>query len=102
MINEAFAGQMPILIEILKKYKLSTAYLFGSVITDRFKPDSDIDLLINFQEGLEPLEQGSLMWDLRFDLRDTLNREVDLLTEKSLKNPYFIEELNEKKIKIYG
>jgi predicted nucleotidyltransferase len=35
-------------------------------------------------------------------LEDHLKRPVDLITETSLKNPYFIEEVNETKMKIYG
>jgi len=35
-------------------------------------------------------------------LRDYFNREIDLITEKSLKNPYFIKEINETKKLIYG
>ena len=82
-------------------HKIRNAYLFGSAATDGFNEKSDIDLLINFEDGLEPLERGELMWDLQFALEDTLHREVDLLTEGSLKNPYFIKELNETKQLIY-
>ena len=55
MINEAFAPQMPILIELLKKHKIKNAYFFGSVLTDKFNEESDLDLLINFQDKVKPL-----------------------------------------------
>lgn len=57
---------------------------------------------MNFKDGLEPLERGKLWWDLHDSLRDSLKREVDLLSERALKDPYFIKELNETKVKIYG
>jgi uncharacterized protein len=39
---------------------------------------------------------------LHDELRDLFNREIDLVTERSLKNPYFINELNETRFLIYG
>ena len=101
MINTAFQKLLPLVIEILRKHKVKDAYLFGSATTDKFNESSDVDLLINFEEGLAPLEKGELMLDLQIALQDKLKRDIDLLTESSLKNPYFIEEVKEKRIKIY-
>ena len=90
------------IISLFEKHKIKDAYLFGSALTDSFGEKSDVDFLVNFNDDLEPLEKGELMWSLRFSLEDSLNRPIDLITESSLKNPYFIEELNETKQKIYG
>ena len=101
MIHPDIYIQLPLVIQLLKKHKIKCAFLFGSAVTDRFNNESDIDLLINFEDGLDPLEKGELILDLQIALEDNLHRDVDLLVESSLKNPYFIEEINEKKIKIY-
>ena len=101
-VNRSIQSHIPLIISLFEKHKIKDAYLFGSVLTDRFDEKSDIDFLVNFVENLDPLEKGELLWSLRFSLEDNLNRPIDLITESSLKNPYFIEELNEKKIKIYG
>lgn len=93
---------MPLLIELLKKYKVQSAYLFGSVLTNRFSENSDIDILVNYDEKMDPLEMGENLMDLYIALQDGLNKKVDLLTERSLKNPYFIQEINATKLKIYG
>jgi len=94
---------LPLIISLFEKHKIKDAYLFGSVITDKFdEKKSDVDFLVNFIDGIEPLEKGELLWSLRFSLEDNLKRPVDLITETSLKNPYFIEEINETKVKIYG
>ncbi len=82
--------------------KIEKAYLFGSVTTDKFNQNSDIDFLIKFKEGLKPLEKGELWWNLHDSLRDLFNRKVDIVTESSLKNPYFIKELEKTKQLIYG
>lgn len=102
MLHPAFQAQLPIVSKLFQENKIKTAYAFGSVISNEFNDTSDIDLLINFQEGLEPLEKGKIWWDLHDTLRQLFNREIDLVIEDSLKNPYFIEEINEKKQLIYA
>lgn len=101
MIHPNLQPALDTMIELFKKHKVKNAFLFGSALTERFDKDSDIDILINFNEGMAPLEKGELIWSLRFALEDALQRDVDLITEPSLKNPYFIEELHEKRVKIY-
>ena len=88
--------------QFFQKHKIEKAYVFGSALTDDFNENSDIDFLVKFQEGLDPLEKGEMWWGLHDVLRDFFNREIDIVTEKSLKNPYFIKELNETKKLIYG
>lgn len=102
MVHPQFQNQLPIVMQLMKEHKVKNAFVFGSVVTNQFNDQSDVDFLVNFEDNLEPLEKGELMWSLRFALQDSLHREIDLLTESSLKNPYFIEEINEKKILIYG
>ena len=94
---------IPLIISLIEKHKIKEAYLFGSVITEKFNEEkSDIDLLVNFFDGIDPLEKGELIWNLRFALEDNLKKPIDLITESSLKNPYFIEEIKETRVKIYG
>lgn len=87
---------------IFETHKISKAYLFGSVLNKKFTDDSDIDFIIEFQKNVSPIEKATLWWSLHDSLRDLFHREIDLLTESSLKNPYFIKELNETKELIYG
>jgi predicted nucleotidyltransferase len=94
---------LPLIVSLFEEHKIKDAYLFGSAITDKFdEQNSDVDILVNFIDGIDPLEKGELLWNLRFSLEDSLARPIDLITETSLKNPYFIEEINETKLKIYG
>jgi len=102
MLHPTLQAQLPLVAKLFKEHKIKSAYAFGSVISDKFNDESDIDLLINFEEGLEPLEKGEIWWNLHDMLRDIFNREIDMLIEGSLKNPYFIEEINEKKQLIYA
>jgi predicted nucleotidyltransferase len=102
MIHPSIVPLLPKVVSLLAKHKVKNAYLFGSVLTNNFNVESDIDFLINFEEDLNPLQKGDLWWSLHDSLRDILNREVDLISEKSLKNPFFIKNINKTKNKIYG
>lgn len=93
--------KLPELTRILKLHKVKRAYAFGSVCTDKFDKDSDVDLLIAFEEGIDPIEYGDLYWSLDEKLPKLLHRSVDILTEKQLRNPYFIKVLNRTKTPLY-
>ncbi|OYU85749.1 MAG: nucleotidyltransferase [Flavobacterium sp. BFFFF2] len=101
MINNQLLPYLPHTFELFKKHKVKNAYLFGSALTDSFNENSDVDLLINFLDYSNPLEIGQSIWDLEDAMEQLFNRKVDLLTERSLKNPYFIAELNNTKKLIY-
>jgi predicted nucleotidyltransferase len=92
-------------IEIIKAlcmtHNVKSLFAFGSVCTDNFDDKSDIDLLISF----EPMEYGDYA-DTYFNLADKFEnlfrRPVDLITEKSLSNPFFIDSINQTKTLLYG
>jgi uncharacterized protein with HEPN domain/predicted nucleotidyltransferase len=70
------------------------------VCTENFNKNSDIDLLISFK----PMDYGDYAdtyFELTEEFEKILNRPVDLVTDKSLGNPYFIESLNKTKTPIY-
>lgn len=102
MIHSSIQSYLPQVIELFVKHKIRSAYVFGSVLTDNFNEQSDVDFLVNLLDGLDPVDTGEHLWDLEFELSDLLHRKIDLLTERSLKNPYFIKELNQTKVPIYG
>jgi predicted nucleotidyltransferase len=82
-------------------HNVETLFAFGSVCTDKFNDKSDVDLLISFK----PMDYGDYA-DAYFDLADKFeslfHRSVDLVTDKSLSNPYFIDSINQIKTLIYG
>ena len=93
---------IPDIKTLLLRHKIKKAYLFGSAVTKSFSTISDIDLLVNIQDDIDPAEAGGHLWDLQEELEDLLKRQIDLITERSLKNPYFIAEINRTKVQIYG
>ena len=89
------------ILDLCKKYKVKTLYAFGSVLTDKFNDKSDVDLIVDFKRM--PLKVYSdNYYDFKFSLEDMLNRPVDLLEYKAIRNPYFLENVNKHKKLIYG
>ena len=86
--------------ELCVSHKVKSLYAFGSVLTDDFNSNSDIDLIVDFKE-IDVVDYADNYFDLKFSLQDIFNRSVDLLEEQALKNPYFKEELNKKKVIVY-
>ena len=87
--------------KLCEQHKVDKLYAFGSVLTDRFSKDSDVDLVVNFTDM--PVEvYADNYFDFKFSLEDMLNRRIDLLEGQAIKNPYFIQQLDETKQLIYG
>jgi len=89
------------LINYCKKYHVIRMFAFGSVTGDKFREESDIDLLISFSEKLSLEDYADNFFDLYYNLETLFNRKIDLLTERSLSNPYLIESINEQKQLVY-
>ena len=72
--------------EFCRKWKITELALFGSVLRDDFRPDSDIDILVTFTDDC-----GHSLFDLaqmQEQLKDILGREIELVEKKSLRNPF--------------
>jgi len=86
---------------ICQTLKIKRLYAFGSVVSDKFTDKSDIDFLISFSDNLSVDEYTNNYFSLHYKLRELFNREIDIVTERTLSNPYFIESINETKELIY-
>ena len=75
--------------------------MFGSVCTTNFSEDSDIDFLISFSD-ISPEEYADNYFELHYKLEEIFQRPIDLVTEGSLSNPFFIKALEETKQLIYA
>ncbi|MDO9593428.1 MAG: nucleotidyltransferase domain-containing protein [Lutibacter sp.] len=91
----------PEIIKLCKEHKVKSLYAFGSVLTDKFNDESDIDLIVDFV-NMEVEDYADNYFDFKFSLQDILKRPIDLLEEQSIKNPYFRKAVNQKKQLVYG
>ncbi|MEK7406696.1 MAG: nucleotidyltransferase family protein [Acidobacteriota bacterium] len=69
--------------EICRRYRVKELSVFGSAARGDLRPDSDIDLLVEFQPG-SPVGLFEL-WDLNDELERLLERRVDLVTKGGIR-----------------
>ena len=87
--------------ELCKKHKVANLFVFGSVLTDRFTKGSDIDFIVDFND-VDLYDYADNYFDFKFSLEDILNRDVDLLEDKAVKNPYLRKSIDSSKQLVYG
>jgi len=79
---------------------VNSLYVFGSVCTDKFNEKSDIDLLISFKT-MDFGDYADTYFELAEEFEKLFKRQVDLVTDKSSSNPYFIQSINKSKTLLY-
>jgi hypothetical protein len=72
--------------EFCRKWHVTELALFGSVLRDDFRPDSDVDVLVTFEAGFRPALDDWL--DMEDELAATLGRKVDLVEKSRVENPF--------------
>ncbi len=75
--------------DFCKRHAVRKLALFGSVLRDDFRPDSDVDVLVEFEPGHVP---GLAFFAMQDELTELLKREVELHTPAFL-SPYFRREV---------
>ena len=81
------------IIDLCKKHKVHKLFVFGSILTNRFNDKSDVDLVVDFFDNY---------FDFKYSLEELLGREIDLLEEQTIKNPYLKKNVDATKTLIYG
>jgi len=74
------------IIDFCRRWKVVELSLFGSVVGEGFRPDSDVDVLVSFA----PEARWSLfdLVTMQDELREVFGREVDLVEREGLVNPF--------------
>ena len=93
---------LPQIVSLFKKNRIAQAYTFGSSNSDAFTANSDFDFLISFDKSLSPIQKGENWFSLYYSLKKILKRDIDLVREEDIKNPYLLESINENRELIYG
>jgi uncharacterized protein len=70
--------------ELALRYHVNTIGLFGSIVRDDFTPQSDVDILVDFSAPV-----GIEFIDLADYIEKKLNRKIDLVSRKAIKDKYF-------------
>jgi uncharacterized protein len=100
-MNKIVLDKMEDLKRLCIKYNVNSMFLFGSVCTNRFNEKSDIDILISF-DNISIEQYTDNYFDLHYALENLFSRKIDLLTDNSLSNPYFIKGMEQTKQLVYA
>lgn len=91
------------IIELCKKFHVRKLWVFGSILTSRFRPESDIDLCVDFDwKNIPLMDAADNFFDFQSSLENLLKRKIDITDDSAVRNRYFREELNETRRLIYG
>jgi predicted nucleotidyltransferase len=71
--------------DFCRRHHIRKLAVFGSALREDFRPDSDVDVLVEFDPGHTP---GLAFFGMEQELSELLRRKVDLNTPKFL-SPYF-------------
>jgi predicted nucleotidyltransferase len=70
--------------QLSEKYHVNSIGLFGSIVRPDFKPESDIDIMVDFSQPI-----GIEFIDLADDLEKLLERKVDLVSKAGIRPQYY-------------
>ncbi|HWZ02771.1 MAG TPA: nucleotidyltransferase domain-containing protein [Mucilaginibacter sp.] len=87
--------------QLCNAHHVKTLFAFGSVLSDKFKTESDIDLVVDIDSN-DPFDYSDNYFALKFQLENILNRSIDLLEDKAIKNPFLKKQIDNTKVLIYG
>ena len=100
-MNKIISDNINKIRSVCEENNVKSLFAFGSVIEGRFTEKSDIDLLISFNP-MKHEDYAENYFIVADKFEDIFHRPVDLITDKSLGNPYFINSLNKTKTLLYG
>ncbi len=91
---------LPQIKQLMQQYGVETAYLFGSAATGTMNKDSDVDFIIRFPDDMHYTTYADNYFALADALEALLKKNVELVTEKTLKNPYLVQSINRHKLQL--
>ena len=76
------------------------AYLFGSAAIGNMTENSDVDFVVSFNPELSYTEYGNNYFQLVYALQKLLKKDIDIIAEETITNPYLLQSINSKKIAV--
>ncbi len=89
------------IITLCQEHKVGKLFVFGSILTNRFNDQSDVDMVVDFDK-VDLEDYADNYFDFKYSLEELLGREVDLLEEKAIRNPILKRNIDNSKQLVYG
>ena len=100
-MNQIITKSTEKIVALCKQHSVVSLYVFGSVLTSDFNSDSDIDFLVHFNTA-DISDYVTNYFSLKHSLESELGRPVDLVEDKSIRNPVFRHNVDRTKVPLYG
>ena len=100
-MNPILSSKLKAIAKLCDENKVKTLYAFGSICSENFNKDSDVDFLLTFKPEISIEQYTNNYFELHYELANLFNRKIDLITERSLSNPFFIKSVNNSKQLVY-
>ncbi|AFZ08629.1 DNA polymerase beta domain protein region [Oscillatoria nigro-viridis PCC 7112] len=86
VVTDRLKVSLDAIAQFCQRWNIVEFALFGSVLRDDFRPDSDVDVLVTY----EPSHRLTLsdLWSMQEQIEHLFHRCVDLVEKKQLKNLY--------------
>lgn len=99
-MNSLVESNLSEIKDAMRSYGVIRAYLFGSAAIGNMSDDSDIDFMVSFNPDLSYTEYGSNYFQLIYALQKILKKDVDIVAEETITNPYLLQSINSQKIAV--
>ncbi|MCF8234464.1 MAG: nucleotidyltransferase domain-containing protein [Bacteroidales bacterium] len=86
--------------KLCEQHYVSHLSVFGSILTDKFDKNSDIDFLVDFS-NMDLKNYADNYFSLKQAFEKIFGRQVDLLENKAIKNPYLRQSINSSRRLLY-
>ena len=101
-MNTLVEKHMGELAVLARRYGVSRLDIFGSAVTEKFEAEhSDLDFLVEFVAAPPPGGMAHAYFGLLHELESVFERPVDLVTDRSIKNPYFRQSVDASRQPVY-
>jgi predicted nucleotidyltransferase len=99
-MNSLVESKLSEIKDVMRTYGVIRAYLFGSAALGNISDDSDVDFMVSFNPDLSYTEYGNNYFQLIYALQKLLEKDVDIVAEETITNPYLLQSINSQKIAV--
>jgi len=100
IMNTVVEANLTEIKDLMRSFGVIRAYLFGSAANGTMTVDSDVDFLVTFNPELSYTDYGNNYFQLIYALESLLKKEVDIVAEETITNPYLLQTINSQKIAV--
>jgi len=90
------------LTELCRRYDVRRLDVFGSAAREDFDPEkSDLDFLVDFN-NFTVENAADRYFDLLFSMQSLFGRQIDLVSDSAIRNPYFRKSVDSERVNLYA